>query len=53
MPWGEGRELLAGVIRDVRLNRVPVILPKEIYATAALLGASIQVLGEALDWSRV
>lgn len=42
-----------GVIRDVLLNRVPVILRKEIYATAALLAASIQVLGEALDWSRV
>lgn len=42
-----------GVIRDVLLNRVPVILSKEIYATAALLAASIQVLGEALDWSRV
>ena len=34
------------------LNRVPAILRKEIYATAALLGASILVLGEVLGWSR-
>lgn len=40
-----------GVARDVLLNRVPVILRKEIYATAALLGASIVVLGEAQGWS--
>ena len=33
------------------LNRVPAILRKEIYATAALLGASLEVLGEALGWS--
>ncbi|WP_328821100.1 hypothetical protein [Pseudomonas sp. OF001] len=30
-----------------------MILCKEVYATAALLSASIEVLGEALDWSRV
>ncbi|MBV2134297.1 trimeric intracellular cation channel family protein [Pseudomonas sp. MAP12] len=41
-----------GIARDVLLNRVPAILRKEIYATAALLGASILVLGEALGWSR-
>ena len=41
-----------GIARDVLLNRVPVILRKEIYATAALLGASLVVLGEALGWSR-
>jgi uncharacterized membrane protein YeiH len=35
-----------GAIRDVMLSRVPVILTKEIYASAALLGAAIQVLGE-------
>ena len=50
---GAGRELLAGVVRDVLLNGVPVILRKETYATAALHGASIEVLGEALEWSRV
>ncbi|WP_287879667.1 MULTISPECIES: trimeric intracellular cation channel family protein [Acidovorax] len=39
-----------GVARDVLLNRVPVILGKEIYAVAALVGASIQVLGQLMDW---
>lgn len=39
-----------GVVRDVLLNRVPVILQKEIYAVAALVGASIQVLGQRMEW---
>lgn len=39
-----------GVLRDVLLNRVPIILHKEIYATAALLAASIQVFGEWAHW---
>lgn len=34
-----------GVMRDVLLNRVPVILQKEIYALAALIASSIVVLG--------
>lgn len=34
-----------GVIRDVLLNRVPVILQKEIYASAALVGSCIMVGG--------
>lgn len=34
-----------GVLRDILLNRVPVILQKEIYASAALMGALIVVLG--------
>jgi uncharacterized membrane protein YeiH len=34
-----------GVLRDILLNRVPVILEKEIYASAALIGASIVVVG--------
>ncbi len=42
-----------GAARDVLLNRVPVILQKEIYASAALLGAVIVVLGERLGWSIV
>lgn len=40
-----------GVLRDILLNRTPLILQKEIYASAALLGASFQVLGEKLAWS--
>lgn len=39
-----------GVLRDVLLGRVPVILEKEIYASAALLGALIVVLGDSLGW---
>ena len=35
-----------GVMRDVLLNRVPVILAKEIYALAALLAAAIQVMAQ-------
>ncbi|MBF9255029.1 trimeric intracellular cation channel family protein [Pontibacter sp. 172403-2] len=39
-----------GVIRDVLLTRIPVIMEKEIYASAALLGAVIVVLGNYLNW---
>jgi len=39
-----------GVTRDVLLNRVPVILRREIYALAALVGACIEVVGEQLGW---
>jgi uncharacterized membrane protein YeiH len=39
-----------GVTRDVLLNRVPVILEREIYASAALVGAIIEVTGERLGW---
>lgn len=39
-----------GVARDVMLHRVPIILEKEIYAVAALAGAAIQVLGQAMAW---
>jgi uncharacterized membrane protein YeiH len=42
-----------GVLRDVLLNRVPVILEKEIYALAALAGAAIQVFGQWAGWSAV
>lgn len=40
-----------GVVRDMLLNRVPIILQKEIYASAALVGATIEVVGEGLGWS--
>lgn len=39
-----------GVLRDILLNRVPVILEKEIYASAALVGALIVVLGSYIKW---
>ena len=41
-----------GVIRDVLLDRVPVILKKEIYASAAMVGAAIVVAGDYLNFSR-
>ncbi len=39
-----------GVIRDILLNRVPIILEKEIYASAAFLAALIVVLGASFNW---
>ena len=49
-----------GVARVVLLNRVPVILQREIYASAALVGAAVATFGEAfglgspaLTWSAV
>ena len=38
-----------GAMRDVLLNRTPLILRKEIYASAALLAATLQVSGEQLE----
>jgi len=40
-----------GALRDLLLNRTPVILQKEIYASAALVAAVLQAGGEILDWS--
>lgn len=39
-----------GALRDIALNRTPVILQKEIYATAALIAAAIQTIGEVEGW---
>jgi uncharacterized membrane protein YeiH len=39
-----------GVLRDVLLNRVPVIFEKEIYASVALLGAVLVVAGNYIQW---
>lgn len=39
-----------GVVRDVLLNRVPTILRREIYASAALVAAGIEVAGQQLGW---
>ena len=41
-----------GVIRDILLARIPVILKKEIYASAAMVGAVIVVAGDFLSYSR-
>lgn len=40
-----------GLMRDVLLNRVPVILRREVYASAALVAAVIEVAGERLGWT--
>lgn len=40
-----------GALRDLLLNRTPVILQKEIYASAAIIAAVFQTGGEILDWS--
>lgn len=40
-----------GMVRDVLLNRVSLVLQQtELYATAAVLGAGLAVLGEYLAW---
>lgn len=39
-----------GVLRDVLLNRIPVIFEKEIYASAALVGAGVVVIGNYFGW---
>ncbi|HRQ51210.1 MAG TPA: trimeric intracellular cation channel family protein [Agriterribacter sp.] len=39
-----------GVLRDVLLNRIPVIFRKEIYASAALVGAIVVVAGTWFRW---
>lgn len=41
-----------GMIRDILLDRIPVILKKEIYASAAMVGAAIVVAGDYLGFSR-
>jgi uncharacterized membrane protein YeiH len=41
-----------GVMRDVVLSRLPAILDREIYATAALAGAGAQVLFSYAHWTQ-
>ncbi|GAB3780505.1 trimeric intracellular cation channel family protein [Dyella agri] len=40
-----------GLARDVLLARVPIVLQREIYASAACAAAALAVLGERLGWS--
>jgi uncharacterized membrane protein YeiH len=49
---GMGTAVGGGILRDMLLARVPVILQREIYASAALLGAAIQVTFEHLGLSQ-
>ncbi len=41
-----------GVIRDVLLREIPIILRKEIYATAAILGGVVVAVGDRFDLRR-
>lgn len=41
--------IVGGIIRDVLANRTPTILRKEVYALAALCGASLFVLADGMD----
>ena len=41
-----------GVIRDILLNRIPVILTREIYASAAMVGAMIVVAGDYFQFPK-
>lgn len=40
-----------GVIRDILTNRVPLILKREIYASASLFGGIIYTIGVELAWN--
>ncbi|HEU5148722.1 MAG TPA: trimeric intracellular cation channel family protein [Chryseosolibacter sp.] len=41
-----------GMLRDILLGRIPVILQKEIYASAAMAGALIVVLGDYFTYDK-
>jgi len=41
--------VVGGILRDILVNRVPLVLRREIYASAALLGAIALQLLDALD----
>ncbi len=45
--------VMGGIIRDVITARVPLILQREIYATAAIAGVSVYLLLQAIDVPRV
>jgi uncharacterized membrane protein YeiH len=38
-----------GIARDVLLREIPIVLRAELYAVAALAGATVVVIGESLD----
>lgn len=39
-----------GILRDVLVREIPVVLHREIYATAALVGATIVIIGDRASW---
>ena len=40
-----------GILRDVLVREIPVVLHREIYATAALIGATIVIVGDRANWA--
>ena len=42
-----------GLVRDVIVNERPTILYGELYATAALAGSAVYVLGTVLNWNNI
>ncbi len=45
--------VVGGMVRDILVGEVPLILRKEIYATASFLGASVYIVGVtwlSIDW---
>lgn len=42
-----------GIARDMLVARTPVVLQSELYAVAAIAGASVVVLGDWLNWPSV
>lgn len=42
-----------GVVRDVLVARVPVVLQREIYAVAALIGSGLIIIADVMDLDRV
>lgn len=42
-----------GIARDMLVARTPVVLQSELYAVAAIAGASVVVFGDWLDWPSV
>jgi uncharacterized membrane protein YeiH len=49
---GVATATFGGVIRDILGGEIPIILRREIYVTAALLGATVFVAGQHLHFSK-
>jgi uncharacterized membrane protein YeiH len=49
---GVATATMGGVIRDILCGEIPIILRREIYVTAALLGASVFVFGHQFGFSK-
>jgi uncharacterized membrane protein YeiH len=49
---GVATATFGGVIRDILGGDIPIILRREIYVTAALLGATVFIVGLRLGWTK-